>query len=102
MYPVISNRQYRLDRIMHNRKCRLGMAVIFLALMSVSAQAQQPAYAPPSETLWNQMVNALDGVSMPGSANRQVLQILQQVQQAAQQEAARANAMPAQTGKKNE
>jgi len=90
MFPMISNRQYWIDRIRHERKCCLGLAVI-LAMLATSAQAQQP-YAPPPEALWTQMVTALDGVSMPGPSNRQMMQILQQVQQQAQIEAARAKA----------
>jgi hypothetical protein len=40
MFPIISNRQYQLDRIRHEKKCGLGMALIVLTLITTSAQAQ--------------------------------------------------------------
>jgi hypothetical protein len=67
-------------------------AILALALMTAyPAMAQAPqSYNPPSEALWKDMVTALDGVAMPGAANRQVMSILQQVQQQAAMESARA------------
>lgn len=65
-----------------------GAAVVVLSFMGLWARghAETPAYAAPSELLWSQMVTALDSVSMPGPANRQVMQILIQVQQQARSE----------------
>ncbi len=72
---------------------------LMLGLARISC-AQEP-YAPPSETLWNQMVQAADQISMPGPSNRQLMQLFQQVQRQAQLEASQEK-MAHGTGKKAE
>lgn len=65
--------------------------LVFLALVLLPARAHAQAaevYNAPSEALWHQMVQSLDGISMPGPANRQMLQVLWQVQQQAAKDAA--------------
>lgn len=46
MFPLISSRQYKLDRIRWEKRCSLGMAVILL-LLAGNANAQTPAPQPP-------------------------------------------------------
>ena len=84
MYPMISNRQYKLDRIRHDRRCSLGMAILFLLVASV-ANAQQPAlpYEAPDEELWGAMKTNMQKLSMPLEAHTQVQQILQSIEREA-------------------
>lgn len=63
-----------------------SVIVALTLLASTVALAQD--YAAPSAALWNQMVQAIQGVSMPLTAHQQVNQIMQGVQQQALQEAA--------------
>lgn len=44
MFPMISSRQYKLDRIRWEKRCSLGMAIVLLMLAD-GVQAQTP---PPT------------------------------------------------------
>jgi hypothetical protein len=68
------------------------MKKIALAVLLFAAPAAAADYAPPSQETWNQMVAALQGVSMPLAAHQQISSIIATVQQAAQAEAAREKA----------
>jgi len=67
-------------------------AVIILFLISSSALAQQPAYEPPDRDLWLDMRRAIDSVSMPGQAHRDLESILMQTEKAAAAKSAKAAA----------
>jgi septal ring factor EnvC (AmiA/AmiB activator) len=80
MFPMISNRQYRLDRIRHERKCPLGMAVLLLALMAGPASAQQLPADPRVETYRQLLSEANDRVVNMASQSHQLQQQVQQLQ----------------------
>ena len=82
-------------------RTRLAAALILATAISPAmAQEQIPtgqAYAPITldESRMARLLNVIDSISMPATAHRQVMAILQQLEQEAQQEKYRSSRPPA-------
>jgi hypothetical protein len=72
---------------------KILLALLFL-IVPAYAQESRP-YAPPEQELWQQMITALQGVSMPLQAHQQVQQILRAIEQQAMQQQMRKKPEPA-------
>ena len=75
----------------------VGLAMVLSVLSAGGAWGEEVAYAPPDQSLWNEMAAAFAKLSMPLEAHQAILQIMSNVEREAQTRAARGRAEKAAT-----
>jgi len=75
----------------------VGLAMVLSVLSAGGAWGEEGAYAPPDQSLWNEMAAAFAKLSMPLEAHQAILQIMSNVEREAQTRAARGRAEKAAT-----